>query len=79
MVHDELTNVISGRVKEVLEHHLNGSPEEFDAAANAVMQELSFMGGNLQSMVSFTDADVTSAEGQTKLADKLVKLLQEGN
>ena len=77
MIHEELTNVISGRVKEVLQHHLNGTSEEFDAAANAVMKELSFMGGNLHNVVSFTGADITTDEGRTELASTLSELLKD--
>jgi len=77
MISEELTNVISGRVKEVLQHHLNGSPDEFDAAANAVMRELSFMGGNLHNIVSFTDADITTAEGRGQLAERLTEMLKQ--
>ena len=34
---EELNTVIEKRVKEVLQFHLNGTTEEFDAAATAVM------------------------------------------
>ena len=76
---EQLQNMIKARVKEVLQYHLSGTPEEFDAASEAVMDELSFMGGNLQGLVNFTGADVTTTEGRVELADQLVKLFKEGN
>ena len=76
---EQLQDMIQTRVKEVLQYHLSGTPEEFDAASEAVMDELSFMGGNLQGLVSFTGADVTTTEGRVELADQLVKLIKEGN
>ena len=79
MIHEQLNNLIGTRVKEVLQYHLQGTPEEYDAATEAVLDELSFMGGNLQNLVSFTGVDVTTSEGKTELADQLVQLLKEGN
>jgi nanoRNase/pAp phosphatase (c-di-AMP/oligoRNAs hydrolase) len=79
MIHDQLNNIIGARVREVLQYHLQGTPEEFDAATGAVLEELSFMGNNLQSLVSFTGVDVNTIEGKTELADRLVRLLKEGN
>ena len=76
---EQLQNMIQVRVKEVLQYHLSGTPEEFDAASQAVMDELSFMGGNLQGLVNFTGADVTTNEGRLELADQLVKIIKEGN
>ena len=43
------------------------------------MDELSFMGGNLQGLVNFTSADITTDEGRAELTDQLVKLIKEGN
>ena len=79
MIHEQLNNLIGARVKEVLQYHLQGTPEEYEAATEAVLNELSFMGGNLQNIVSFTGVDVTTVEGKTELADQLVQLLKEGN
>ena len=79
MIHEQLNNIIGTRVKEVLQYHLQGTPEEFNAATEAVLDELSFMGGNLQSLVQFTGVDVTTTEGKVDLADQLVRLLKEGN
>lgn len=73
---EQLQEMIQARVKEVLQLHLNGTPEEFDAASNAVMNELSFMGGNLQGLVSFTSADITTDEGRTELTEQLVQFLK---
>ena len=73
---EQLQSMIQARVKEVLQLHLNGTPEEFDAASTAVMDELSFMGGNVQELVSFTSADVTTEEGRTELTEQLVQFLK---
>jgi nanoRNase/pAp phosphatase (c-di-AMP/oligoRNAs hydrolase) len=73
---EQLQEMIQARVKEVLQLHLNGTPEEFDAASGAVMDELSFMGGNLQGLVSFTSADITTDEGRTELTEQLVQFLK---
>ena len=73
---EQLQEIIQLRVKEVLQLHLNGTPEEFDAASVAVMNELSFMGGNLQELVSFTNADVSTNEGRTELTEQLVQFLR---
>ena len=44
---EQLNTVIEKRVKEVLQFHLNGTTEEFDAAATAVMGEFAAMGDSL--------------------------------
>lgn len=41
---EELNKAITGRIKEVLEFHLNGTPSEFEEAANAVVSEFVAMG-----------------------------------
>tara|TARA_R100000388_G_C7135348_1_gene107402 strand:- start:213 stop:446 length:234 start_codon:yes stop_codon:yes gene_type:complete len=74
---EQLEEIIRTRVKEVMQFHLSGSPEEFDAASQAVMNELSFMGGNVQGIVSFTGVDVTTDEGRTELTKQLVEFLKE--
>mgnify|MGYP001453810204 CR=1 FL=1 len=79
MIHEQLNNMIGGRVKEVLQHHLNGTAEEFDAATRAVMNELAIMGGNLENLVTFNNSDVTTPEGRVELADELVKIFEEAN
>jgi len=80
MFHDEqLNNLIGSRVKEALKFHLQGTPEEFEAATEAVMDQLSFMGANLQSLVNFTGTDIATLEGKTELADQLVHIMREQN
>ena len=76
---EQLNNIIGKRVKEVLQYHLKGTEEDYDAATEAVLDELSFMGGNLQGLVNFTGVDVTTDEGRIELADQFVQLLKEGN
>ena len=41
---EELSKAITGRIKEVLEFHLNGTPSDFDEAASAVVSEFVSMG-----------------------------------
>ena len=44
MFHDEqLNNLIGSKVKEALKFHLQGTPEEFEAATEAVMDQLSLL------------------------------------
>ena len=56
---DELNTVIEKRVKEVLQFHLNGTQEEFEAAATAVVSELTAMGDSLSDIV-FESGGMTS-------------------
>jgi nanoRNase/pAp phosphatase (c-di-AMP/oligoRNAs hydrolase) len=80
MFHDEqLNNLIGSRVREVIQLHLQGTPEEFEAATEAVMDQLSFVGANLQSLVSFTGTDITTFEGKAELANQLVHIMREQN
>ena len=77
---EELNRVIGDRVKEVLQFHLNGTPEEFDAAAMAVMGELTSMGGSLQSIVGSgagMDKATSNEEDQQRLAEQLMQALTE--
>lgn len=76
---EQIENMIQARIKEVLQYHLRGSAEEFEAASKGVMEELTFMGGSLQNVVGFTGLDVTTAEGRTELAGEFLKTLKEGN
>ena len=48
---EELNTVIGKRVKEVLQFHLKGTSEEFDAAATAVMSEFAAMGESLSAIL----------------------------
>ena len=57
---EELNTVIGERLKEVLQFHLNGTPEEFDAAALAVMKELTSIGGNLHTAISENTGGLSS-------------------
>jgi hypothetical protein len=74
---EELNTVIGKRVKEVLQFHLNGTSEEFDAAATAVMSEFVAMGESLQAIVSEAGGVQTlgNPEGREKLAGELTEAL----
>ena len=76
---EELNTVIGKRVKEVLQFHLNGTSEEFDAAATAVMVEFAAMGDSLSAIV-FEAGGVEALgdpEGREKLADELTEVLND--
>ena len=74
---EQLNTVIGKSVKEVLQFHLTGTPEEFDAAAKAVMTEFVAMGDSLSAIVSEAGginalADPTGREAlATQLTDAL--------
>ena len=51
---EELSKVITGRIKEVLEFHLNGTSAEFDEAANAVVSEFVAMGSAASALPGVT-------------------------
>jgi len=74
---EELNNVIEKRVKEVLQFHLNGTTEEFDAAAMAVMGEFVSMGSRLSGIVSDDLNALTNPEGRESLAEKLTNALND--
>ena len=76
---EELNTVIGKRVKEVLQFHLNGTPEEFDAAATAVMTEFVAMGDSLTAIVSEAGGLQTlgNDEGREKLASDLTNALND--
>jgi len=76
---EELNTVIGKRVKEVLQFHLNGTPEEFDAAATAVMTEFVAMGESLSAIVSEAGGLETLGddEGREKLAGELTDALSD--
>lgn len=74
---EELNTLIEKRVKEVLQFHLNGSDEEFDAAASAVMSEFTAMGDSLSAIV-FDAGGVQSLadpDGREELATQLADVL----
>ena len=74
---EQLQEIIQVRVREVLQLHLNGTPEEFNAASKAVMIELSSMGGSAQSLVDITSADITTDDGRKKLAEQLIQFMRK--
>tara|TARA_A100001515_G_C4543430_1_gene200964 strand:+ start:487 stop:720 length:234 start_codon:yes stop_codon:yes gene_type:complete len=74
---EQLQEIIQVRVREVLQLHLNGTPEEFNAASKAVMNELSSMGGSAQSLVDITSADVTTDDGRKELAEQLIQFMRK--
>ena len=76
---EELNTVIGKRVKEVLQFHLNGTPEEFDAAATAVMTEFAAMGDSLSAIVSEAGGVHTLADpdGREELATQLTDVLSD--
>lgn len=51
---EELNRAITGRIKEVLEFHLNGTPAEFDEAANAIVSEFVSMGSAASGLPGLT-------------------------
>ena len=76
---EELNTLIEKRVKEVLQFHLNGSDEEFDAAASAVMGEFTAMGDSLSAIV-FDAGGVQSLadpDGREELATQLTDVLSD--
>lgn len=51
---EELSKAITGRIKEVLEFHLNGTSAEFDEAASAVVSEFVSMGATAGALPGVT-------------------------
>ena len=76
---EQLNTVIEKRVKEVLQFHLNGTTEEFDAAATAVMLELSAMGDSLSAIVTESGGiqNLSEPEGREELATQLTEVLND--
>ena len=76
---EQLNTVIEKRVKEVLQFHLNGTTEEFDAAATAVMSEFAAMGDSLSAIVSDAGGVHTLADpnGREELATQLTDVLND--
>ena len=72
---EQLNKVIAERVLEVLQFHLKGTPEEFEAATGAVMSELSQMGGNLNEKFFAGGFTMESMTDREKLAKQLVLAL----
>ena len=76
---EELNDVIGKRVKEVLQFHLNGTTEEFDAAATAVMAEFVAMGDSLTAIVHEAGGinSLADPEGREELATQLTDVLSD--
>ena len=76
---EQLNTVIEKRVKEVLQFHLNGTTEEFDAAASAVMSEFSAMGDSLSAILSESGGfeALIDTDGREELATKLSDSLSD--
>ena len=76
---EQLTEMIEKRVKEVLQFHLAGTSEEFDAAASAVMNEFAAMGDSLSAIVTEAGGGQSLAdpEGREELATQLTDVLSE--
>ena len=76
---EQLNTVIEKRVKEVLQFHLNGTTEEFDAAASAVMTEFAAMGDSLTAIVNETGGiqALADPEGREELATQLTDVLSD--
>lgn len=76
---EQLNTVIEKRVKEVLQYHLNGTSEEFDAAATAVMSEFAAMGDSLTAIVNETGGiqALADLDGREELAAQLTDVLTD--
>jgi len=76
---EQLTEMIEKRVKEVLQFHLAGTSEEFDAAASAVMNEFAAMGDSLSAIVTEAGGvqSLADPEGREELATQLTDVLSE--
>ena len=76
---EQLNTVIEKRVKEVLQFHLNGTSEEFDAAATAVVSELTAMGDSLSDIVfeSGGMTSLTESGGREALVAQMTDVLNK--
>jgi len=76
---EQLNTVIEKRIKEVLQFHLNGTPEEFDNASEAVMNEFSAMGDSLSAILSESGGfeAIISPDGREELATQLTDVLND--
>ena len=83
MIFNQFKDTVKGRIKENMQMHLRGNDEEFDAAADAVVQELVSMGNTLQGMIMSTDAagklSMDIANEREKLQEQLTLALQEND
>ena len=78
-VTQQMATAIGNRVKEVLQFHLNGTPEEFEAASKAVMNEFAAMGDALGAMVDIggPDINLNNQSDRDGLAEQLTAALKE--
>lgn len=72
---EQLNKVIAVRIKEVLQFHLNGTEEEYELAANAVMDELTNMGGILEAQFYSGDLSMQNQSHREALAKHLAETL----
>ena len=73
---EELNKAIAGRIQEVLEYHLNGTQEEFQEAASAVVQEFSAMGNALSDMGMTQGLSMELDNQREELATRLTDALR---
>ncbi len=76
---EQLNKVIAGRLKEVLQFHLKGTPEEFEAATGAVINELTNMGGDLNEKFFTGNFSMHSMTDREELAKQLSQALGESS
>ncbi len=72
---EELNKAIAGRIREVLEFHLNGTQEEFQVAASAVVQEFSAMGNALSGLGMTEGLSMELTNQREELATRLTDAL----
>ena len=72
---EELNKAIAGRIQEVLEYYLNGTQEEFQEAASAVVQEFSAMGNALSDMGVTSELSMELNNQREELATRLTDAL----
>lgn len=72
---EQLNKVIAVRIKEVLQFHLNGTEEEYQLATNAVMDELTNMGGILEAQFYSGDLSMQNESDREALAKHLAETL----
>ena len=73
---EQLNRMLQQRVTRVLRAYFGGSPEELELASQAVMNEFSFVGGELREIVDTSDADITCDDGRKELAEQLVQFMR---
>jgi len=82
---DGLNKIIGHRVREVLQSHFEGTPDDFDAAAVAILKELATVGGNLDKMLETGEGvnnliGVGTEKSQQDLTEQLTReLTNSGN